>query len=282
MRATRLQHERANRNAVDCTGAAARTLPAMALTPLDKRVHAAHGDAWQAEGRLRAPFGGGAVELPGVRLMASGLPYPQWNNGDVDDPAHVSVDRARTWYAQRAGGAGVPWGVHLPEGTSFAHGRHLFRKRCMALLPARFAPPAAARSVRVRAATCTDAETVARIDAAAFDMPVGEVFPWIEPHFGAAGFTVALADVDGEPVGIGTAIVTAEWAGPSVGLFGVGVLESARRRGVASAVTSWLLERGFSAGATLAHLNPDSDVAADLYRRLGFEETAGLDVYGEL
>lgn len=42
-------------------------------------VWAAHADAWQAEGRIRTPYGGGAEELPGVRLMASGLPYAQWN-----------------------------------------------------------------------------------------------------------------------------------------------------------------------------------------------------------
>ncbi|MGH6623605.1 MAG: GNAT family N-acetyltransferase, partial [Burkholderiaceae bacterium] len=62
----------------------------------------------------------------------------------------------------------------------------------------------------------------------------------------------------------------------------VGVLERARRRGVGSALTSWLLERAFADGATLAHLNPDSDAAARLYARLGFVETAGLDVYTDL
>ena len=48
------------------------------------------------------------------------------------------------------------------------------------------------------------------------------------------------------------------------------------------ALCSWLLERRLTAGAALAHLSPDSDDAARLYARMGFAETAGLDVYVEL
>jgi ribosomal protein S18 acetylase RimI-like enzyme len=67
-----------------------------------------------------------------------------------------------------------------------------------------------------------------------------------------------------------------------VGIFGVGVLEHARRRGVGGALTTWLLERTFAGGATFAHLNPDTDAAARLYARLGFIETIGLDVYCDI
>ena len=59
------------------------------------------------------------------------------------------------------------------------------------------------------------------------------------------------------------------------------MLAAARRRGVGAALSSWLLERGFAAGAELAHLNPDTDEAARLYGRLGFTETPGLDIYVE-
>jgi GNAT superfamily N-acetyltransferase len=57
------------------------------------------------------------------------------------------------------------------------------------------------------------------------------------------------------------------------------VLPHARRRGVASAVTEWLLDRGAAAGAQLAHLHPDTDEAARIYARLGFVEVDGLDIY---
>jgi len=51
---------------------------------------------------------------------------------------------------------------------------------------------------------------------------------------------------------------------------------------VAARITSSLLDRGFAAGAELAHLHPDSDAAARLYARLGFVETPGVDVYVDL
>lgn len=86
------------------------------MSKLDERVSAAHGDAWQAEGLLRRPLGGGAAELPGIRLIASGLPHPQRNNGDVNDPAPVPIEEARAWFAARDRGAGVPWRVRVPAG----------------------------------------------------------------------------------------------------------------------------------------------------------------------
>jgi GNAT superfamily N-acetyltransferase len=249
---------------------------------LTERVWSAHGDAWQAEGRLRQSLGGGAAELPGIRLMASGLPHAQWNNGDVTDPARLDVEAVRAWYAARAGGNGVPWGICVPAGSPFARGRHVFRKRCMALLPERFRAVRASSGVAVGEALPADLATFARIDAAAFAGTVEQTLPWVAPHFGATGFTVALARLDGEPVGVATAIHTDDRAGPSVGIFGVGVLEHARRRGIGGAMTSWLLEMVLAQGATLAHLNPDSEPAARLYARLGFVETEGLDVYCDL
>jgi ribosomal protein S18 acetylase RimI-like enzyme len=248
------------------------------LGRLDERVWIAQADAWQAEGRLRTPFGGGAAELSGVRLMASGLPHAQWNSGDVTDPARVDLDVVRAWYAARANGAGVPWGLRVPPDRPIADGRLLFRKRCMGLLPSRHTPVKAPLEIEIKIATSANVDAVARIDDAAFGDAVERTRPWVEPHLDAAGFTVALAELDHEPVGVATAIVTDDCAGPSVGIFGVGVLEWARNRGIGGALTSWLLERAFAAGATLAHLNPDNEAAARLYRRLGFVETAGLDV----
>jgi len=251
----------------------------MNVTELDERVWAAHSDAWQAEGRLRTPLGGGATELPGVRLMASGLPHGRWNSGDVTDPARIDLDVVRAWYAARAGGAGVPWGLRAPPGTRIADGRLLFRKRCMALLPDRVATVKPPPSVEIRTAGPADVEAVVRVDSAAFGDAVDDTRGWVEPHLDAPGFTVALAESDGQAVGAATAIATDDRAGRCVGIFGVGVLEGARHRGIGGALTSWLLERAFAAGATLAHLNPDTDAAARLYARLGFVETVGLDVF---
>jgi len=249
---------------------------------LDDRVRTAQGDAWQAEGRLRANVGGGAAEFPGVRLMASGLPHPQWNNGDVTDGAVLDVGAVRAWFAERAFGAGVPWGVRVPEGATFSHGRWLFRKRCMALQRFALRPFAAPPGIEIRCALRNDIEVIASIDAQAFAGTVDENLPWVAPHVGATGFSVALALQAGRAIGIATAIRTDGRAGPSVGIFGVGVLADARRRGVASTLASWLLVQAFAGGAELAHLNPDSDAAANLYARLGFVETGGFDIYADL
>lgn len=249
------------------------------MRPSDDEVWTAQADAWQAEGRLRAPLGGGVLELPGVRLMSSGLPHAQWNNGDVTDAARVPLADVRAWYAARAHGAGVPWGLRVPAGMPFPQRQVLLRKRCMGLRAAGFVPAGPVPSLRIRLASAGDLDTVCSIDACAFGEVEGGNRPWIAPRIGVDGFEVALAVLDGTPVGTATAIHTDDRAGPCVGIFAVAVLPAARRRGVGAAVTSWLLERAFAGGARLAHLNPDADQAARLYGRMGFVETAGLGIY---
>jgi GNAT superfamily N-acetyltransferase len=252
------------------------------MQKLDERVWLAHGDAWQAEGRLRERLGGGALELPGVRLSASGLPHPQWNNGDLVDLDRFDRAVVSDWYATRAFGAGVPWGLCVPTGQRFQYGRFLFAQRCMALPRAEFVAAAVPAGVTLNEASSDDLETIVRIDAAAFDESAEQTRPWIAPHLGAPGFVVALARIEGVAVGIATAVLTDDRAGRCAGIFGVAVAARARRRGVGAAVTSWLLERAFDDGATLAFLNPNHEQAARVYARLGFRETAGFDIYVDL
>ena len=65
-------------------------------------------------------------------------------------------------------------------------------------------------------------------------------------------------------------------------LGGIGVVHGARRRGVAAAMSAWLLRRAFHGGARLAHLHPESDAAARVYDRLGFRAAGALDIYVDL
>ncbi|MET9021195.1 GNAT family N-acetyltransferase [Actinopolymorpha sp. NPDC004070] len=247
--------------------------------PVDARVWAAHADAWQAMGRIRVAGGGGAARLPGCAVMASGLPYPQWNNGDVTDPATFDLAQVSAWYAPR----GVPWGVRVPAGTAWPYGRWLFRKRCMALVSSAYERPAAPPSGLVIApAGPGKAELFATVDAEAFGDPVEQNLAWVRPQLGADGFRSVLALLGGEPVGVATGIRTSGPGGESVGVFGVGVLPRARRRGIGAALTADILDWGFGDGATLAHLNPETEEAARLYARLGFTEVAGLDIYVDL
>jgi len=252
------------------------------MLSLDERVRLAHGDAWQAEGRLRVRQGGGAAEFAGARLMASGLGHPQWNSGGLVDLAAFDLAATRAWYAARAHGAGVPWGMRVPAGTAFAHGRFLFAQRNMALEPELFRPVAIPHGVVIAKARESDLAVLARIDAEAFEEPVDSVTPWIAPHIGARDVTVVLARLDGQPVGAATAIHTDDRARRCAGIFGVGVVAQARGRGIGAALTAWLVEHAFARGATLAHLNPNTDAAARIYTRLGFVETTGFDIYVDL
>ncbi|WP_136517586.1 GNAT family N-acetyltransferase [Cellulomonas telluris] len=238
----------------------------------------AHADAWEQHGLLRATVGGEAAELPGVRVMTSGLPYAQWNNGDVTDPAAADVDALRAWYAARR----VPWGVRVPAGAPWPHGRLLFHKRLMLLEAADLVPAVPVPGLTVRAARLADLDAVAHVDAVAFDADAATEAAWVRPMLEAERATVALAELDGRPVATASVLRTDGRAGAAAYLAGVAVLPEARRRGVAAAVSAWLLARAVAAGARIAHLHPDTDAAARVYARLGFVEVDGLDVYVDL
>lgn len=266
-------------------------MPARALSRFTARVddrtllarrttlaRTAHADAWQQHGALRAGRGGGVADLPGIRLMASGLAHAQWNNGDVTDPAVVDVDAVRAWYAAR----GVPWGMRVPAGAPWPHGRHLFRKRLMLLDLAALVPAPAVPGLRLRAAGPDDLTAVAAVDAAAFDGDPAAEAGWIGGHLGDPSATVAFAELDGVAVGTASALRSDGRAGPAAYLAGVGVLAEARGRGVAAAMSAWLLRDAADRGARIAHLHPDTDAAARVYARLGFVEVGGLDVYVDL
>ena len=247
-------------------------------------VRAAHGDVWQVEGALRAPFGGGTAQVPGARLMASGIGHPQWNNGDVDDPARADVAAMRSWYAA----LGVPWGVRVPAGAPWPHGRHLFGKRLMGAVLDGFGHQGSyirtgdQNRLAIRLAGPGDLDAVLHVDLAGFGGDPELERQWMAPHLDAPTVEVALAELDGDPVGTAYAIRSDGWAGPALYLAGVATVPEARRRGIAGAVSHWLLARGAAAGARIAHLHPDSDEAARVYARLGFVEVDGFDIYTDL
>jgi GNAT superfamily N-acetyltransferase len=241
---------------------------------LAARVRTAHADAWAVEGVLRESQGGGTAALRGIRVMASGLPHPQWNGADVTGP-DADLDGARAFYAAR----GLPWGVRVPVGIPWHAGRHLFRMRLMGLAPSGFRPAPDVPGLVLREAGRADAAPVLAIDAAAFGADPRLQAPWLEPHLDAPGITVALAELAGEPVATAYALRSDGAAGPAAFLAGVAVAEAVRRRGIASAMSSWLLARAFAGGARLAHLHPDTDAAARVYERLGFADAGALDIY---
>jgi len=176
----------------------------------------------------------------------------------------------------------VSWGLRVPRAMPWSRGRLLFGRRTMAMEHAAFRPAPEVPGLGLRRAGLDDLAAVLHIDSTAFALDPGDNTRWLAPLLSAERVTVALAALEGEPAGTAYAMRTDGEAGPCLYLAGVAVLPAARRRGVGAAMSSWLLERGFAAGAELAHLNPDTAVAARLYERLGFTETPGYDIYVDL
>jgi ribosomal protein S18 acetylase RimI-like enzyme len=241
---------------------------------LVQRTRTALGDAWEAEGRLRQSVGGAVAGLRDMRLMASGLPHAQWNSADVTGP-NPDIAGARAFYARRS----LPWGIRLPVEMPCAHGRHAVRLSLMALPRGAFRPVHGVAGLEVALAGPNQLESVVAIDAAGFGDDPQTNRPWIEPHLGAAEVETAVAAIDGRPVATAYTVRTEARAGPALYVGGVTVVAEARQRGVAAAITSWLLRRGFAGGAELAHLHADGEASARVFRRLGFEEAGELDVY---
>jgi ribosomal protein S18 acetylase RimI-like enzyme len=236
------------------------------------------GDAWQMHGLIRGASGGDVAELPGVRLMTSGLPHPQWNSGDVDDPSVVDLADVASWYADR----GREFGLRVAPDVGWSRGRFLFRQRLMLLAAHDLVLPAEVVGVDLRPAGPADLDAVFGVDSVAYEDASAQARQWVAPHLAAAEVEVALASCDGRPVGTAYCMRTSGRAGPAAYLGGVAVLPDARRRGIAAAMSAWLLRRAFEDGAAFAHLHPDDDRAARVYQRLGFVEVDGIDIYVDL
>jgi ribosomal protein S18 acetylase RimI-like enzyme len=82
-----------------------------------------------------------------------------------------------------------------------------------------------------------------------------------------------VAWIDGRPVGEATGYLLDD----TVGIFGVGVVEDARRRGIGAALTLHAAS-AFGDRADLAWLQP-SDMARSMYERLGFEAVSEWEVW---
>jgi len=218
---------------------------------------------------------GGATATPrDLQLMAAGFEAQGVNSGDVIGP-DPDLDAAREFYAAH----GVTWGLRVPSEMPFPHGRRLFARRVMAMARADFRPAGAVPGLSLRRAGTPDLASVLHVDSTVFGLDPTDNTRWLAPLLAAEVADVVLASLDGAPVGTAYTLRSDGAGGPALYLAGVAVLAAARRRGVGAALSSWLLERGFAAGAEIAHLNPDTDEAARLYGRLGFTETPGFDIY---
>lgn len=237
-----------------------------------ERVVAAHADGWEAEGRLRM----GAARVTGARLMCSGLAEMQWNGAWVSG-LPVDLEAIARWFAERR----CPWGLAVPRVLDYEPpGERITSLRLMGLEPSTFSPPVAADPhLRLRRASPADLEALVALDAASFGGSPDLTRQWISPPLGAHGFTHWIAEHDGRPAGMAIANRTDSDAGPAASITGVCVLGEFRRRGIGAAVTAQACAALFELGAELVQLSPNTEIAARVYQRIGFQEVPGLTIY---
>jgi GNAT superfamily N-acetyltransferase len=135
---------------------------------------------------------------------------------------------------------------------------------------------AAPRGVHIEPVrTEAELEQWGRIFCPAHDLPPWSADSWIEAarrlEFRDLPWEHWFARLDGEPAGVGLS----HTGGGVLGLYGIGTLPSARRRGVGSALTlvPMLAARGDGFRAAILHATPDGE---RLYPRLGFREYCGI------
>jgi hypothetical protein len=245
---------------------------------LGELVRTAHGDAWQAEGRLREPHGGGACAVRGARAMASGIKTPKWNNADVTHE-QVDLEALNAWYGSR----GMPWGLRVPLEIPLAVGEPLFVKRCMGLVASSRADSGLplfdrAGGIRVRRVRADERDRFVALEVAAFGDDPATARAWLVPQFGVAGFDHWVAEIAGTTVGVATSVRSDELAGPAVMVTGVAALPGADARLVKGQLSAQISAEAAHAGsgATLVHVYPDDDEEAAAFAAVGFIEVPGF------
>jgi ribosomal protein S18 acetylase RimI-like enzyme len=187
----------------------------------------------------------------------------------------VDLPAAERWFAERD----CPWGLAVPVGLDLGPGEYVFTQRCMGLEPEHFAAAGSPPGVELRAARTDDLEAFSQLDAEVFGGSPELTQAWLGPTFESPHWMHWLAIVEDRLVGIASSRRTNLDAGPCGTITGVAVTELFRRRGIASALSTRAVTALFESGATLIHLNPDSDDAARVYARLGFREVPGVKIY---
>jgi GNAT superfamily N-acetyltransferase len=235
--------------------------------------------------RVRAEVveGGEVIELDGLLVAFSNLPAPELNGTRVvrepGDPS-AALEAARAVFRSRG---------HPFFGIEIEVGRHPAMEaavraaglRRVDAWPAMAAPisrlpvervPAGVEIRHVREEH--ELGAVRAVEVAAFGTPAEIAERFVGPKMlDDARVRMFTAWIDGEPV----AEASAYLLDGTVGIFGVGVVESARRRGIGAALTL-RAARAFDDRTDLAWLQP-SDMARRMYERLGFLPVSEWEVW---
>ena len=234
--------------------------------------------------RVRAEIveGGENVEVEDLLVSLSNLPAPELNGTRVirepADPA-ASIEAAREVYRSRGHpffGIEIEVGRH-PAVDAAVRAAGLRRVEAWPTMAVpRDAIPATPDpdGVEIRRATTSDLEAIRVVEAATFGTPADIAERFVGRRMLEDDrVRMLVAWVDGEPVGEATGYL----ADGTVGIFGVGVVEGARRRGIGAALTA-RAATAFGDRADLVWLQP-SDMARAVYERLGFRRVSDWEVW---
>lgn len=239
----------------------------------------------EAERQRRANVEGAEVlEIDGLLLAFANVPDPPVNSVLVisepsDPPSALAAAEAAFRARGRSLGVDIAVGRHpsVDQAIRSAGLSLLFSWPAMAArvdgLPERSLPEG------VRVEPVSDARgvaAVARVETALMDpaeLDDGSEIAdfYATGSYGVEGARAFVAWEGDEPVGIASAHLREG----AIGIFGVGVVTGARRRGIASAL-SVVAARAFPADLAWLHA---AEGARDVYERLGFREVAMWEVW---
>jgi ribosomal protein S18 acetylase RimI-like enzyme len=254
----------------------------MRLPPADDatRGHLNLTEFTREDARWQSPHE--IVERDGILLVAGASDFLAFNNGvrRVDDrvPGADVVAAAHEFFGPRRRGFSA-WTRTLPVDDDLAAatddaGLAVFgdgapQMICRAPVPERDLPAGVVLRV---VASEADVADFARINGQAYTV-YGAPADATASHFGGPNALASpdvhavLADLDGVPVGAALALFSHGIAG----VYWVAVLETARGRGVATAVMTEITNHAFARGAGSVQLQA-SPMGEPVYRRLGYEE----------
>lgn len=248
---------------------------------MDVAERVAHGVVAAERARRRNVTGAEVLEIDGLVLALSNLPDPALSSVVVEreprDPAGALV-AAEAEFARRGLQLGIDLQAVRHTGIddavrSMGLSRIIERPGLVvdpASLPDLHAP---AGLVIREVEGSADVEALVQVGVLAFgdDPDVGRAFYGAGAR-GLADGRMFVAWRGVEPIGIAAAYLHET----AIGVMGVGVVPSARRLGLGSALTV-TAARAFG-GADLVWLHP-SDEARSMYQRLGFERVADWEVW---
>ena len=235
--------------------------------------------------RVRAEVveGGEVVEVDGLLVALSNLPAPELNGTRVvrePDDAHAALEAARGVFRSRGHpffGIEIEVGRHpaMDRAVRAAGLRRVEAWPAMAVSPTSLPAERLLPGVKIRLVRDDhELEAVRAVEVATFgtSAEIAERFVG-RKMLEDPRIRMFTAWIDGEPVGEASAYLLDE----TVGIFGVGVVESARRRGIGAALTL-KAARAFGDRADLAWLQP-SAMSRRMYEGQAFRRVSDWEVW---